>query len=837
MEKPNLKEGMLKIPTEVTSVRLVSFSFVPAVKKLPAESTVTTGEQERQPMRRSNENLGKQKEVATGQTMSGDGVFKAEFVHVGGDSDEGVPMDHRARLARETNLRQEAHSQLKLTADHMTHGQLTPSQITAPSESTAHLSVNISPALKLAVLETANDKHCSMDAHGHNTSFGSKVCPILLLNQAPDKRKTLISDCRATHSAELLETPASSRESVLSEDWFGPHTFSSEGSPASLSRTISPCSSVRSGVFSPSVIRVKRHSLAPGSSLAWNLQPCLSPASSSPAPSPYSLSPRTGRSWQRPPPTHLTLLTAILRKGRLPVLSSVQQRAYSPCWPISAASLSSCSACNAAAKMALICPSVARSQSQTPMEVHRAARHMPMHGPKSQPLRCLTPPPSPDSEATNFGPPAQLLSHSHEFGSRSSSTDSTLQRVPSPSQQCRVPSLSQQCRITSLTQQRTAYPVNSVTQQSHGASPVSPSDHVTTATPALQNLPFSNKPDPTPPILSNPVLSSSFSRLRSLSPKCCSPTPCATGDCPAPSPVPKLTYSPVPREATPPTPHLPTIPGSLNALVHALCISALPSSSDRAGRQRKYKIKSSYKALAAIPTNTLLLEQQTIDDEVEKEVRPLDDADVDCVTETHSEMCSPSQLRQQSEELYAAIDQVLQDPLPMRRSHSAPQSLVTLTDVDVEVSKRLRSLPRSAGRETKYATFHLQPSGSTERNMTKPGVIRPVAVIPKLTEEDDEEEDFPNPFRQQYLEEISEQQSQKFGSTPTGQIPELSEDQRDPGSPTFRKGDIPREDELVLLITEKEETHTPPVAEGSSKIGPTSFNPAQVKTEVRETHI
>ncbi|XP_064173438.1 mucin-2 isoform X2 [Anguilla rostrata] len=1257
MEKPKPKEGMRKFPCEVTTVRLVSFSFVPALKKLPTESTVTLGEEERQPMRRSNEYVGMLKEAAAGQTMSGDGVFKADFVYVGGDVDEGDPGDRRTRLAKETTVRQEAHSQLNLSAEHMMQGQLTPSQITAPSESTARISLNMSPAIN-AVMETANDKHRSTDVRGCDASFGSKVSPGLLLNQVPDKWTTLISDRGVTHSAELLETPASSRESVLSEDWFGPRVLSSEGSPASLSRTISPCSSVRSGVFTPSVIRVKRHSLAPGSSLVWNLQPCLSPASSL-APSPCPPSPRTGRAWHRPPPTQLTLLTAILRKGRLPVLSSVQQRAYSPCWPISAVSLSSCSACNAAAKLALFCPGVARSgKGQTAIAApQREALHMLTHGPESQCLRCLTPPPSPDLfESNTFDPPVRSLSQSPQYALRQGSTNFTWQRVTSPTQQrgvtsptqqrgvtsptqqhgftsltqqCRVTSptqqhgvtsltqqwrvtsptqqlavtsptqqcgvtsptqqhgvtsptqqhgvtsptqqhgvtsptqqrgvtsptqqrgvtsptqqrgvtsptqqrgvtsptqqhgftsLTQQCRVTSPTQQhgvtsltqqwrvtsptqqlavtsptqqcgvtsptqqhgvtsptqqhgvtsptqqhgvtsqtqqcgvtsltqqcRVTMPtqqhgvtsptqqcgvssptlqstvtsptqqcgvsyqtlqstVISPTQQSDAASPISPSAPVTRAAPAVQNLPFSINPQGTLPPVSNRVLSSSFLRLRSLALKNSSPSPCATGDCPAPSPVPKLsctpvsklsctpepklsctpeptlsytpepklsctpepklsctpepklsctpepklssspvpklsftpepklTSNPVPRltytleprrddiqssPAPSPVPKLTFVPSPscsearclsplqtsirMSPLSEKLCpqppacrlspspwtptlspspsaslctlglLSPLPDShsstpdrlslspspatssrdlltpspsvspslspsaspvpksdSDRAGRKRKYKIKSSYKAFAAIPTNTLLLEQQAIDDKVEKEGCPLE-AEADRVTETHSEMCSPAQLRQQSEELYAAIDQVLLDPLPMHRSQSAPLPSETLEDA--EVPRRLTSLPRSAGRETKYANFHLQPSGSAERNPTKPGVIRPVTVIPKLTEE---EEDFPNPFRQQYLEETPEEQSQKFVRTPAGQTAQLAEDRRAAGSPTFRKGDVRRTDEMVLLITEKEVTRTPPVAEGSSKLGPASFNTARVKTEVRETHI
>ncbi|KAG5831179.1 hypothetical protein ANANG_G00301080 [Anguilla anguilla] len=725
MEKPKPKEGMRKFPCEVTTVRLVSFSFVPALKKLPTESTVTLGEEERQPMRRSNEYVGTLKEAAAGQTMSGDGVFKADFVYVGGDVDEGDPGNRRTRLAKETTVRQEAHSQLNLSAEHMMQGQLTPSQITAPSESTARISLNMSPAIN-AVMETANDKHRSTDVRGCDASFGSKVSPGLLLNQVPDKWTTLISDRGVTHSAELLETPASSRESVLSEDWFGPRVLSSEGSPASLSRTISPCSSV---------------------SLA-----------SSPCPP----SPGTGRAWHRPPPTQLTLLTAILRKGRLPVLSSVQQRAYSPCWPISAVSLSSCSACNAAAKLALFCPGVARSgKAQTAIAApQREALHMLTHGPESQCLRCLTPPPSPDLfESNTFDPPRSC--------------------APNPA-----------CRLSPSPWTPTLSPSPSASLCTLGLLSPLPDSH--SSTPDRLSL------SPSPATSSRDLLTPSPSVSPSLSPSA--------------SPVPK-------------------------------------SDSDRAGRKRKYKIKSSYKAFAAIPTNTLLLEQQAIDDKVEKEGCPLE-AEADRVTETHSEMCSPAQLRQQSEELYAAIDQVLLDPLPMHRSQSAPLPSETLEDA--EVPRRLTSLPRSAGRETKYAIFHLQPSGSAERNLTKPGVIRPVTVIPKLTEE---EEDFPNPFRQQYLEETPEEQSQKprhpivtvhenealscseFVRTPAGQTAQLAEDRRAAGSPTFRKGDVRRTDEMVLLITEKEVTSTPPVAEGSSKLGPASFNTARVKTEVRETHI
>uniref|UniRef100_A0A7M4EUT0 Muscular LMNA interacting protein n=1 Tax=Crocodylus porosus TaxID=8502 RepID=A0A7M4EUT0_CROPO len=82
------------------------------------------------------------------------------------------------------------------------------------------------------------------------------------------------------------------------------------------------------------------------------------------------------------------------------------------------------------------------------------------------------------------------------------------------------------------------------------------------------------------------------------------------------------------------------------------------------------------------------------------------------------EMCSPAQLRQQTEELCATIDQVLQDPLPMV----------------IYRSTGIRT--RTAGRETKY---------------TKPGVIRPAPVKTKILLKKEEPYQ-PNPFKK-YLEE------------------------------------------------------------------------------------
>ncbi|XP_067421573.1 muscular LMNA-interacting protein isoform X2 [Emydura macquarii macquarii] len=121
----------------------------------------------------------------------------------------------------------------------------------------------------------------------------------------------------------------------------------------------------------------------------------------------------------------------------------------------------------------------------------------------------------------------------------------------------------------------------------------------------------------------------------------------------------------------------------------------------------------------------------------------------DTSLDTHLEMCSPAKLRQQTEELCAAIDQVLQDPLPMRRCESSPSSLHTSMDSDV--GKMSTTLQRAAGRETRYANLYLFAPTVTESQLTKPGVIRPVPVKAKIILKMEEPYQ-PNPFKK-YLEE------------------------------------------------------------------------------------
>ncbi|XP_069707609.1 muscular LMNA-interacting protein isoform X8 [Phaenicophaeus curvirostris] len=179
-------------------------------------------------------------------------------------------------------------------------------------------------------------------------------------------------------------------------------------------------------------------------------------------------------------------------------------------------------------------------------------------------------------------------------------------------------------------------------------------------------------------------------------------------------------------------------------------------------QKHQYKIKTSYKAFAAIPTNTLLMEQKALE-EPAKTANMTEGTALD----THSEMCSPAQLRQQTEELCAVIDQVLQDPLTMRRCESSPSFLQMSTESDV--GKVSTTQQRTAGRETRYASLYKSTPMMTESQLTKPGVIRPVLVKAKSMQPKEEPYQ-PNPFKK-YLEEICDQDIEQ-PSHPIVPIPE-----------------------------------------------------------------
>ncbi|XP_036772245.2 muscular LMNA-interacting protein isoform X12 [Manis pentadactyla] len=117
------------------------------------------------------------------------------------------------------------------------------------------------------------------------------------------------------------------------------------------------------------------------------------------------------------------------------------------------------------------------------------------------------------------------------------------------------------------------------------------------------------------------------------------------------------------------------------------------------------------------------------------------------------ELCFPAQLRQQTEELCATIDKVLQDSLSMHSSDSPSSSPQTLLGSDTV--KMPTTLPRAAGRETKYANLSSPSSAVSESQLTKPGVIRPVPVKSKILLKKEEEVYEPNPFSK-YLEDNSD---------------------------------------------------------------------------------
>ncbi|XP_063730470.1 muscular LMNA-interacting protein isoform X1 [Eleginops maclovinus] len=618
-----------------------------------------------------------------------------------------------------------------------------------------------------------------------------------------------------TNSADLFPTLASSRESILSEgsdrdkSWSAME-LSSLTSPFSLSRTVSPCSSVRSGTFTPSVIQIKRHFLAPGSSLIHT--PCFSSCESlcssagpqSPPPPPR----------HRPPLTRLSLLTAILRKGRLPILSPALQRPYTPCWPINPVTLSFCKACSAASSVASI-PLDFSSQFSSSASIDSQSH---VH---REPNRCVTAQPH-----VQLNEPSGTCLHTKAETSSEkicASSASRWQQVISPlavkSMLPRAPPLF--CSNLKSVPPSKHEDIHKKLQYTH--MPISKSPemkpiqaHIYLKDPADQNL--KKQISPSPKVINeqdtyapqqwNPPPNSSTSKLHSLSKQLRSPPVCPSHLQPAHARSPGVTVfcdrasppaqdttyrcepgrtSPDSKRATSPSisfhkahclspsrythmafPGLPsptTTPTPSPAAIRdftpspSLSVRSTPSPrpgsaisdcSDREGKKRKtHKIKLRYKSLAAIPTNTLLMDQQAIDEQVEREESPCDRLSVGeiidrGVEDTHAEMCSPAELRQQSEELYAVIDEILAFSIPPSKASQSSTTIVGLQNNS--------SFAKSLGRETKYASVcSLHPSTGVNRKQinpkkTKPGVIRPMTAIPRLTVED-EEEFHPNPFR------------------------------------------------------------------------------------------
>ncbi|XP_048948148.1 muscular LMNA-interacting protein isoform X28 [Canis lupus dingo] len=165
----------------------------------------------------------------------------------------------------------------------------------------------------------------------------------------------------------------------------------------------------------------------------------------------------------------------------------------------------------------------------------------------------------------------------------------------------------------------------------------------------------------------------------------------------------------------------PSPPISLTRTKELISPCALPMSTGPENKKPKqYKTKSSYKAFAAIPTNTLLLEQKALDEPAKTEGVFKDNA----------------------------LD------LPLEHSSDSPSSSAQ-TLLGSDMIKMPTTLPRAAGRETKYANLSSPSSTVSESQLTKPGVIRPVPVKSKILLKKEEEVYEPNPFSK-YLEDNSD---------------------------------------------------------------------------------
>ncbi|XP_043992053.1 muscular LMNA-interacting protein isoform X2 [Gambusia affinis] len=704
--------------------------------------------------------------------MSEEDIYKAEIVFIK-DVLEG---------GERNTVQLEAKPRFSPLPDHksLSRTKASPS-VGAPSENTPDHEAIATVSME-AVVDKCRGSPC---LQRHNISGHSEHSLGYFANSVsvPEDRTS------PTNSTDLFPTPFSSRESILSEGldkepgWYSMQP-SSVASPASFSRTVSQCSSIRSGVFSPAVVQIRKHSLAPGSSLIHTPQTCFSSCDSLSS----STCLQTPTSRRRPPLTRLSLLTAILRKGRLPVLSATLQRPYTPCWPVNPVTLSVCNACSAACSVASIplqfssqfssstsvdsqnpvcrepsgvvsAPLMAESskhhgkclQTQVTSGELRKAQVKTHNLPKTTPplfpnlkLVSVTQHEQPAMAATtkNFiskrheQRPTMLLKDHFNNNSRKllSPTSSSVKEpeTSSPRKSTCQPN-SSLWRLRMLSQQLRSPPVSPPHLQ-----PSPP--HITplntrSSLPHLQPTTKvgGRESEGSGHVSRGPTPSQTHPKPRSLSPFCYTTIAFPGWSSPTSTPAPTPTPTPSPA---PPIRDLTSSPSlSLCSTPSPRPGSGISDCSDREGKKRKHahKIKSSYKSLAAIPTNTILLDQQAIDEEVERKINDCNSM-ARTPTDTHAEMCSPAELRQKSEDLYAVIDEIL--------ANSSPPCQKTSKSSTTKEHFQLRpSFSKSLGRETKYASLcSLHPSANKPRNLTdvektKPGMIRPMSAIPRLTEE------------------------------------------------------------------------------------------------------
>ncbi|XP_016153021.1 PREDICTED: muscular LMNA-interacting protein isoform X1 [Ficedula albicollis] len=573
----------------------------------------------------------------------------------------------------------------------------------------------------------------------------------------------------------------------------------------SLAQSVSPSPSKRLNALSPLPVHIVTHSLSPSpkplsppslygssSTICSMNEPCTQTLS-------RGNSAKSGV--KSPLPTRLTLLTAILRSG------SSQRRPLSPasCPTFSPSSLSSSTLgidhkSPPTPKKSVSSPLIRPDSPSKEDWVSGWAQHLPLPSkpyptPRARSLSPKNPLPikllSPDCRNSLSSP---VSSHRRSVASpdlqsplpppcapaASSFADPTCpspEGLGCPASRSRAPQQSQRVRTYSPIFTCRSYPLLSSTSVSGALSP-----------------PLEKHSSPSPSLLHSPSRSKSDSPRTSVQEtSACSPTPLSISkqwSLPRPHSTPlvpqtaNINSHPLPfnsslvqanfrSNSSPPRPEnsatssvlkcrspiSDTSPGTLPSrpreLTSPLSFSLPPDHENI--KPKQYKIKTSYKAFAAIPTNTLLMEQKALEE-------PTKPASVTegTVLDTHSEMCSPAQLRQQTEELCAVIDQVLQDPLTMRRCESSPSFLQMSTESDV--GKVSATLQRAAGRETRYANLYKSVPIVTESQLTKPGVIRPVLVKGRSAQQKEEPYQ-PNPFKK-YLEEVSDQNIEQTSAVP-----------------------------------------------------------------------
>ncbi|KAM5326083.1 muscular LMNA-interacting protein isoform 7-T7 [Glossophaga mutica] len=131
-------------------------------------------------------------------------------------------------------------------------------------------------------------------------------------------------------------------------------------------------------------------------------------------------------------------------------------------------------------------------------------------------------------------------------------------------------------------------------------------------------------------------------------------------------------------------------------------------------------------------------------------------------TSADSENKKPKALDEPAKTESISKDNTLDLP-PEHSSDSPSSSLQTL--LASNTIKKSTTLPRAAGRETKYANLSSPSSTVSESQLTKPGVIRPVPVKSKILLRKEEEAYEPNPFSK-YLEDNSDLFSEQEVTVP-----------------------------------------------------------------------